>query len=73
MRGWVSGCDDERGLTMSSVVCDGAGEHPTARLASASVDDATEGVESIESVEGWTVALTVASDGSDGDSPMIRR
>ena len=58
---------------MSSVVDDGAGEHPRAALASVRVDDAAEGVEEIESVEGWTVALTVASDGSDGDSPMIRR
>ena len=55
---------------MSSVVCDGAGEHTAATSASVRVGDAAEGV---ESVEGWTVALTVASDGSDGDSPMIRR
>ena len=58
---------------MSSVVEVGADEHATAALASVRVDDAAEGVEEIESVEGWTVALTVASDGSDGDSPMIRR
>ena len=59
---------------MSSVVDVGADVHATAASASASVDEATEGVEEIvESVEGWTVALTVANDGSDGDSPMIRR
>ena len=36
---------------MSSVVDDGAGEHPRAALASASVDDAAEGVEEVEEVE----------------------
>ena len=58
---------------MSSVVDASADEHIAAALASVRVDDAAEGVEEIESVEGWAVALTVASDGSDGDSPMIRR
>ena len=58
---------------MSSVVDAGADENTAAALASVRVDDVAEGVEEIESVEGWTVALTVASDGSDGDSPMIRR